>query len=166
MRKFTFIHGIAVAALLMGAGCGPQGPEPPIYVTDERVIREGDPLPEVTVEHPGVVVTASFGAPATINLEESAAFPDGLRVRLISVSDSRCPADVQCAWAGELAPIVQLSGGEETALVRLQLGTVRALDRSSDNYAVALNEATTTSVVVTVTPNPPTPVVPAPVTAP
>lgn len=52
---------------------------------------------------------ASFGTPVTLAPGERARFPDEhLEVQFVAVvSDSRCPSDTTCVWAGEV--VVQLA---------------------------------------------------------
>lgn len=48
---------------------------------------------------------------------------DGLRVRPLSIlEDSRCPAGVQCIWAGRLIVQVEVKGGNSREQLDLELG--------------------------------------------
>lgn len=91
---------------------------------------------------------ATYGEPITLEVEDSVTFDDGLTVKLLEMSDSRCPADVQCIWEGELSGNFELSGVVETQEVRL--GTASGSDALIENYRLALNEATETSATLTV----------------
>ena len=55
--------------------------------------------------------TAEFGEAEMYVAGETRTYEDGLRVTLDRVDDSRCKPDVQCIWAGELAPVLTLRGG-------------------------------------------------------
>ncbi|MEO7252320.1 MAG: hypothetical protein ABIW30_06915, partial [Arenimonas sp.] len=71
-------------------------------------------------------VPAAFGRPQSIPLGASIRFADGLNITLSRVSDSRCPAGVQCIWAGELAAEFALRGGEPGSSAQtVSLGTER-----------------------------------------
>lgn len=62
--------------------------------------------------------TAGFGQAAVVG---------SLQVRPISlVEDSRCPANVQCVWAGRLTVLAEIEGVPGTETAALTLGT--ALD--------------------------------------
>lgn len=57
-----------------------------------------------------------------VRLGESAVV-DGPTIRPLGViSDSRCPAEVQCAWAGELRIAVKIGNDERNDLHELVLG--------------------------------------------
>lgn len=77
-------------------------------------------------------------ASATLALGESA-YINGVRVSLIGiVSDSRCPADVQCIWAGELKVKVALKSdtdSEETELSSI------AEPYAFDSFHISITEA-------------------------
>jgi hypothetical protein len=85
-----------------------------------------------TVPAQGSGPTAGFGQAAQI---------DGLRIRPLSiVEDSRCPANVQCVWAGRLVIFaeVDLSGGSETFRGNLTLGEPLALGRETVTLVAAV----------------------------
>lgn len=53
-----------------------------------------------------------FGSEFTLGVSEQAALPNGLTIRLDSVTDdSRCPVDVQCVWQGNAAVHLVIFGG-------------------------------------------------------
>ncbi|MGH1403083.1 MAG: hypothetical protein ACRBDL_02460 [Alphaproteobacteria bacterium] len=75
----------------------------------------------------------------------------GMTITFVDVSDSRCPADVQCIWAGEVivslhvkvgsgevkdAELRQSMGGEYTVIEgkKLQLKTVTPHPRTDQDY--------------------------------
>src|SRR5687767_1305059 len=79
------------------------------------------------------------GAGPTAGLGQTA-FADGLRIRPLSVvEDSRCPADVQCVWAGRLVIFaeVDFNGGSETFRGNLTLGEPLALGLESVTLVAA-----------------------------
>jgi hypothetical protein len=73
--------------------------------------------------------TAGLGQVAAIN---------GLRVRPIEVvEDSRCPANVQCVWAGRLIVRARMNGNGWTQVRDFELGAFQAVDQ----YRVTLIHA-------------------------
>ncbi len=103
--KFLFAAVVALAAL---AGCAgqPQG---------------GDPQ--------GNGQTVSFGAPfSATNGITYTAYTSSLHLRVLNFTDSRCPADVQCIWAGERGVDVQLYLAGDPALL---LGTLQLRETTS-----------------------------------
>lgn len=63
---------------------------------------------------PAVVKEAQFDQPFTLFVRQKAQISD-LQIRFISVpEDSRCPADVQCVWAGNATIVLGLSLKEST----------------------------------------------------
>jgi hypothetical protein len=64
--------------------------------------------------------TAGLNQVATVN---------GLRIRPIEViEDSRCPANVQCVWAGRLVVRARMNGSGWTQVRDFQLGVPQAVD--------------------------------------
>lgn len=65
--------------------------------------------------------TAGLGQVAVVN---------GLRLRPIEVvEDSRCPASVQCVWAGRLSVRARMNGPGWTQIRDFELGVAQAVDR-------------------------------------
>lgn len=63
---------------------------------------------------------------------------NGLRIRPIEVvEDSRCPAQVQCVWAGRLVVRARMNGPGWTQIRDFELGTFQAVDQ----YRVTLVSA-------------------------
>lgn len=116
------------------------------------------PAPSVNVPPPGAGGNGQgqgdrvpFGTVAGLAVGGTVVYEDGLRVRLDKIDDSRCPDGVQCIWAGELAPILTLTGGlfgDESR--ELRLGTVSMRKSALGGYSFALNDATDSSVGVIV----------------
>jgi hypothetical protein len=66
------------------------------------------------------------------------AFVDALRIRPIEVvEDSRCPAQVQCVWAGRLVVRARMNGPGWTQVRDFELGVFQAVDQ----YRVTLISA-------------------------
>src|SRR6187402_1096410 len=73
--------------------------------------------------------TAGLGQIAVVN---------GLRIRPIEVvEDSRCPAAVNCVWAGRLTVRARMNGPGWTQIRDFELGVAQAVDQ----YRVTLNTA-------------------------
>lgn len=97
-----------------------------------------------------VSVPQAFGVPVTFAIGQTTTYVNGLSVELKSIGDSRCKPDVQCIWAGELAPVLEIKGGNLTVPQEVQLGTVRAATQTSGTYTFTLTSATTNSATVVV----------------
>jgi hypothetical protein len=70
---------------------------------------------------------ATLNEPIQLAPGQSAVFHDNLKVRLVDVSDSRCPTDVTCLWAGEaIVRLTIISKGKtsEHELKELQKGAL------------------------------------------
>lgn len=73
----------------------------------------------------------------TAGLNQVAAV-NGLRIRPIEVvEDSRCPANVQCVWAGRLVVRARMNGDRWTQVRDFEMGVFQAVDR----YRVTLINA-------------------------
>jgi hypothetical protein len=159
------LAAVSLAALMLfvGAGCGPAERNPaPIVIQDQHVYDSQTNIPptqDIPVPPPtganGVIIKARLGTGVTLATGETAEYPDGLTVVLKEIHDSRCPADVQCVWAGELAPVLVVMGGKLTAPSTIQLGTSRAPSGESDAYVITLDDATASSATLTVKAKPP-----------
>lgn len=92
----------------------------------------------------------AFGSSVTLSVGQSVTYSDGLVVTLKEISDSRCPADVVCVWAGELSPLLNISGAGITDQ-EVRLGTTTAENTTAGVYAFSLKGATTASATIVVT---------------
>jgi Immunoglobulin-like domain of bacterial spore germination len=95
--------------------------------------------------------SADFGNPETYALHETRTYNDGLTVTLERIDDSRCAPNVQCVWAGELAPVLTLRGGALPGARTVSLGTSRTERAQVEEYAVRLDSATTATATITIT---------------
>ena len=88
------------------------------------------------------------GEKVTLKKGESASVEGGLRLTLTAINDSRCPKDVQCIWAGELAAdlAVTVSGSEAEGIQVILGQTTRpkaeAFGRTLTLVAISETEAT------------------------
>ena len=99
---------------------------------------------------------AAFGSTQTLSVGQTVRFDDGLSVELERVEDSRCRQGMQCVWAGELAPILQLRGGfAGDKPVKLRLATGSAPAKQQGPYHFTLRQATPEAASVTVNRNRP-----------
>lgn len=93
-----------------------------------------------------------FGQPVTFGLGEKVDFIDGLQVILVEINDSRCKDGVMCIWAGELSPLLRVTGGNAgKSLKEVRLGTTTIKSATANGYTFTLNEATETTAAITVT---------------
>lgn len=79
-------------------------------------------------------------------------FQDGMKLTLTAINDSRCPAGVQCIWAGELSPVFTLVAVDKSSQ-EVILGTSRTPSVTVKNYTITLTNATTGETTVTVSNN-------------
>ncbi len=87
-----------------------------------------DPLPTIELAYKQLT-TLPLG-PAT-----------NVQATLTEVSDSRCPADVQCIVAGYVAVAITLSDGREPQTLRLCLGcNARNQPDTTDSVAITLHQ--------------------------
>lgn len=101
------------------------------------------PAPEANI--------AQFNNPVTVTTQHPVTFTDGLKLTLNTINDSRCKPDVQCIWAGELAPEFSATGGAlGKAVFMLNLGTVRSSTTTQGPYTFTLIGATEKTMIITV----------------
>lgn len=101
---------------------------------------QSDPGPNLQVVPPGDV-TLRQGQTAEVALPGG---PSALFITFARIaSDSRCPSNVQCVWAGEVAVLLRLSGeasGERT--LYLPGGTSGASTTDTGQYRLELKAVT------------------------
>ena len=132
-RGSFLVPSVFVALMLGGAACSQAVP----------VAQEPHP--------PRLPAAANFGS-AIFRVGKPVLFSDGLTVELRGINDSRCPANVQCIWQGELAANLVARRGDlgpgETAVT---LGTVTARHRVVASYDFVLSDASPSTATVIVT---------------
>ena len=107
-----------------------------------------NPIP---VENPKPTESFSeFGKAIILKLNDKITFSDGLKVALTFVDDSRCKPHVECIWAGELAAVLEVSGGKISNPGEVHLGTLNNKSVSVEGYTFSLKNATTTSATIEV----------------
>jgi hypothetical protein len=94
---------------------------------------------------------AEFGKSVIIHINEEAVFPDGLILILKEVNDSRCPANVQCIWQGELSALFSVN--IQNSPEEIHLGTVNNKEIIFKNYTFSLKNATENTATVVVSKN-------------
>ena len=79
-------------------------------------------LPMLALALSGCVTGPADSAVPTATLGQTA-YVDGLRVSPLSIiEDSRCPANVQCVWAGRIVVRTEIRGGNWREVRDLELG--------------------------------------------
>ena len=98
------------------------------------------------------ITTNWFAVPYTFTIGETKFFPDGLQVTLNTINDSRCRNEVQCIWAGELAPTFSLTGGDlgKSASV-IVLGSARTKTGTDHTYEFTVTNTTTNEATIIIT---------------
>ena len=84
----------------------------------------------------------AFGTQATLAVNESVKFNDGLSVTLLEINDSRCKSGVVCIWAGELSFKFNIIGGNVgDSKQEFRLGTTAKNTIAISGYSFILNSA-------------------------
>jgi hypothetical protein len=100
---------------------------------------------------PRLPATSAFGS-TLLKTGNSVTFTDGLTIELKEINDSRCPANVQCIWQGQLAVTLAAHGGDLGGQVEtIILGTVKEKNRAVGAYDFVLADANVTTATVIVT---------------
>jgi len=123
MRSLSI--ALAMIFLLAGAGC-------------------------VTSKTPVQTETVHFATPIELAIGQTITFEDGLQATLAEINDSRCPADVQCIWAGELSPLIEFSGGILDEAFETRLGLDSVPMQNFGIYTVNLVEVSETTATISV----------------
>ncbi|HJV32500.1 MAG TPA: hypothetical protein VJ694_00565 [Patescibacteria group bacterium] len=149
-------RAIAFAVLLfLGAGCTRSG-----AVTFEDCIAAGNPVkgsdPRMCyadgkrfVESAMPPSRPSTGAAWTVG--ETKTLESGIAVTLKAIEDSRCPKDVQCFWAGELAALLSVVPSPGTPAVEVRLGQTTKPKAETAGYALELVSIDEASATLSVT---------------
>ncbi len=104
--------------------------------------------------------TVEFGKPTDLVVNQKIKFSDGLIVSLKEINDSRCKPGVICIWAGELSPLLIVTGGEidkdllEQASQELRLGTTTNKKVTKSGYVFELKSATESTATIIITKDP------------
>lgn len=64
---------------------------------------------------PALAASVSPGDPFYVRQGQTVELAPGLKLKLVEVNDSRCPADATCVWQGEVAVAVELQSKAQTA---------------------------------------------------
>jgi hypothetical protein len=125
-------------------------------VTQPNEIVTGSTTRTSTSTQPASDTSVHFDSETTLKSGETIQFTDGLHVTLKEINDSRCKPGVQCIWAGELAPVLSVTGGDLGMGVKeVYLGTVKSKSVTVSGYAFLLINATTTEATIRVSKNAP-----------
>lgn len=92
----------------------------------------------------------AFGTSVSVQTGETTLFSDGLQMTLVSIDDSRCKEGVVCVWAGELSPVLTLTGGTLTQASSVRLGTTSAPVMRAGGYDLTLIASTDTEATIQV----------------
>ncbi len=99
----------------------------------------------VTTSEPVIRTEASGAQRVTLAVGQSAAFgaTNPLRVTFRAIeSDSRCPTDVQCVWAGDAAVLLRLERGDPRAGTTLHTELAPKQIAFDDRYTIRLLDVT------------------------
>ncbi|MDP2718114.1 MAG: hypothetical protein Q8P02_05195 [Candidatus Micrarchaeota archaeon] len=127
-----FLFALVLAALL--AGCvAMQAPTatPIATATPSTATPTPGPAPAKT--------DAQFGQTVTLAAGQTARFSDGAELWFTDVSDSRCPSDVVCVWAGIVSVKAVVRQGAATAAFTPTAGrNATNVTLNTQSYAVQL----------------------------
>ncbi len=82
-----------------------------------------------------------------LSVRESEELPSGITVRIDSIQDSRCPAKVQCIWAGQVEVKVLLSQFRNSESVSLALQPGQQLNTATVTLGAGTYKVTLQSVL-------------------
>lgn len=141
-RNRYLIPALLAGMTLVGAACSrpslPAATAPP----------PAAPAPS----NPPAANASAFGSTQILVVGQSVSFVDGLGIELKKINDSRCPEEVQCIWAGELAPELTLHGGDVGDTEQtISLGLLRTKEHRVATYALTLTDASSDSATLVVT---------------
>lgn len=95
---------------------------------------------------------ADFGVEVHLAVNQKVKFNDGLIITLLEINDSRCKPGVVCVWAGELSPLLNITGGNLGNLSEIiKLGLSTGAKAVKYNYIFELKDATEAAATITVT---------------
>lgn len=99
-----------------------------------------------------VVNLPQHNIPFTLRVGEMATLPNNLKVKLEKIDDSRCPADVQCIWQGELGVTLTATGGSFASSSSIRLGTERnrSVKPTGSDLTFTLQSATLESATIVI----------------
>ena len=104
---------------------------------------EPAPEPQPAPEPPDGAIELKVGASTQVD--------ERLTLALLAIDDSRCPKDVQCVWAGELAARVRVTvSGPDGGTLELRLGQVTTSEGVAYGYGISLAAITETSATFVV----------------
>ncbi len=160
----NLVISILGIALLIGLGL--------FFTNREKTKETEDPL-VIQPETPGVYtvdytknlsanvvpVDGLFGKNIALVVGGEANFSDGLYVFVKRLDDSRCPKDVQCIWAGEIAVSMDVSGGKIQIPDEIRLSTEKMKSKKIDGYTFSINSADKEGINFTVNTDKPNTVV-------
>jgi uncharacterized protein YkwD len=119
--------------------------------TGSDCVTEIEPKSSSTIPLPAPTVQTEFNTAVSFLITESKLFSDGLTVTLTTINDSRCKADMQCIWAGELSPQLTLTGGDfGTEVVSIALETSQSETMTEGSYTLTLGTTTIDTAVIMV----------------
>ncbi len=116
-------------------------PVAPLRPVETPVVTPAPPVPPAPSTPTPTTPDIKLGDSFTLRVGQGAVIQGGLRVRLLSIGDSRCPKGVQCIWAGELSPRLQVSALDGGPVQELTLGTSTKRSAEVLGRVVTLKEA-------------------------
>ncbi|UGT42309.1 hypothetical protein LTV02_02470 [Nocardia yamanashiensis] len=137
MAAIRFVSGVALAVLLVATGCS--SPDDPVRATPPPASAESA-TPETSPTTSAPDTTAALGSRFTLAPGIPVRLDDGrLTLRLVEVpSDSRCPVDVTCVWAGEATVVLTATIANADTRLELHSPANATPDAAVGDYQVRL----------------------------
>jgi hypothetical protein len=114
---------------------------------NEIPILEPTEIPKTPVKSPTNNVI-EFNKAITLELNDKIIFPDGLKVVLTEINDSRCKPNAQCFWQGEVSVVLEASAGKLSEPGEVYLGTELTKTANPENYIFTLQSADEKSATI------------------
>ena len=114
----------------------------------EAPVRDSDMLLEIFEDpkQPDVYYSPTFGESISIMIGATVDLPDGLKVFLKDINDSRCKPDIQCIWAGEITGVFYAFDGKLNSQRQFNLSTVTSKAITLDGYTFTLINSTESTI--------------------
>ncbi len=153
MKTVAIVMGCCFLALITSVAflseINTPTPTPP---TPYLVATVTPPIVEQTTPVPPTPNNQPFTVPITYEVGATNIYPDGSMITLQAISDSRCKPEVQCIWAGELAPEFLIQTKTGTTSDTVVLGSVRTTKFQTSDYTFTLVNTSENEATIIITP--------------
>jgi hypothetical protein len=109
---------------------------------------------EVTTEPQSIRFGESVELKTSQSIYYGSTIENGLKVSVESISDSRCPTNVQCIWAGEAGVNLNIKSRQDSTKIILKISPAK--NSQPDTLAFSLNQTAYQAILYSVNPYPDT----------